>query len=115
MRLWSGVKQKRKYEQINALCTLREIASEEVEKGLHLGVECLGCSNERVGERWTDVTHLLGSRVLDGGDETTDLVAHGLGGNAGSGGLEVDVTATANAGVEGIGAWSKSSHCAGRR
>lgn len=53
-----------------------------------------------------DGTHLPGSGVPDGADEMTDLVAHGLGGDAGGGGLEVNVTAAANAGIEGIGAWS---------
>lgn len=58
------------------------------------------------GEGQMNGTHLLGSGVLDGADETTDLVAHGFGGDAGGGGLEVDVTATANAGIEGIAAGS---------
>lgn len=59
-----------------------------------------------IGEWRVDGTHLLGSGILDGANDTTDFVAHGLGGDAGSGGLEVDVTAAANAGIEGVGAWS---------
>lgn len=97
---------KRKYEQIDALRTLREIPGEEVEEGLHLSVECLAMLGSERGEGRVDGTHLLGGGVLDGADETTDLVAHGLGGDAGGGGLEVDVTATANAGIEGITARS---------
>ena len=45
-------------------------------------------------------TCLFGGGVLDGADETADLVAHGLGGDAGGDDLEVDVAAAANAGVE---------------
>lgn len=97
---------KRKYEQIDALRTLREIPGEEVEEGLHFGIEglaILGSKRVRDGQMRT---HLLRSGVLDRADETTNLVAHGLGGDAGSGGLEVDVTAAANAGIERVGAGS---------
>lgn len=61
------------------------------------------------------MTDLPGSRIFDSTDETTELVAHRLGGDAGSGSLEIDVTATADAGIEGIVAWSKGSHCAGKQ
>jgi len=50
-------------------------------------------------------TNLFGEGVLDSGDETGDLVAHGLGRDAGGGGLEVDVTGAANALAVGRGFW----------
>lgn len=84
--------------QILALSAFREVAGEEIEEGLHLGVECP-----------------LGSGILDGGDETGDLIAHGLGGDAGGGGLEVDVGRATDAGVEGVAAGHKRGRHAGQR
>ena len=49
-----------------------------------------------------ECTHLLGFGVLDGVDEGGELVAHGLCGDAGGGGLEVDMARAADAGVEGV-------------
>ena len=54
-------------------------------------------------ERGT-TTDPLGHGILDSVDETTDLVAHDVGSNASGGGLEVDVTAAANTGIEEVGA-----------
>jgi hypothetical protein len=70
-----------------ALGAFCEVTGEEIEEGLHLGVECP-----------------FGGGVLDGGDETGDLVAHGLGRDAGGGGLEVDVGRPADTSVEGVAA-----------
>lgn len=60
-------------------------------------------------------TDLLGCRILHCVDETTDLIAHGFGGDTSGGSLEVDVTAAADTGIEGVGAGCKGSHCSGRR
>ena len=104
----------RYYVQIHALCTLGEVSSKEVKEGLHFGIKGLG---RRI--RWTrcergTTTYPLGCGILDGVDETTDLVAHGLGSDTSGGGLEVDVTAAADTGVEGVGAWCEGRHCSGR-
>jgi hypothetical protein len=56
-------------------------------------------------------TNLLGGRVVYGGDETTDLVAHGFGSYSSGGGLEINVARSANASIEGVTARHKrSSH-----
>lgn len=73
--------------QVVALGALGEVAGEEIEEGLHLGVEGALCGG-----------------VVDGGDETRYLVAHCLCGDAGGGGLEVDVGRAAGADVEGVAA-----------
>ena len=73
--------------QIDALCTLGEVASEEIEEGLHLRVE-----------------RLLRGGVLDRRDEPRDLIAHRLGCDARGGSLEVDVAGAADTGVEGVAA-----------
>lgn len=54
--------------------------------------------------------HLLLLGILHGADEAGKLVAHGLGGDAGSGCLEVDVAAASCAGVEGVGAGEEVCH-----
>lgn len=60
-------------------------------------------------------TYLLGGGIVDGGDETADLVAHGLGGDAGGGGLEVDVAGATDPG-DGVGAGVEGGHAgAGER
>lgn len=72
------------------------------------------CDAGSAGEQWGVYgTDLFGGEILDGADETTYLVAHGLGGDAGGGCLEVDVTASANAGIEGIDARCERGHRAG--
>ena len=48
--------------------------------------------------------------ILDGGDQGTELVAHGLGGDTGGGCLEVDVTCAADAGVEGVAPGHEGVH-----
>ena len=73
------------HSQFMAPCTLREVAREEVEEGLHLRVE-----------------GPLSLRVDDGADEAAELVTHGLRGDASSRSLEVDVTAAAHARVEAV-------------
>ena len=49
-------------------------------------------------------TNLFCGGIVYGGDETMYLVAHGLGSNASSGSLEVDMTCTTNTGIEGVAA-----------
>ena len=61
--------------------------------------------------RLTDLARL---GILDGGDQGTELVAHGLGGDAGGGGLEIDMGRAADAGVEGIALGHEGVH-AGER
>ena len=46
--------------------------------------------------------YLASLRILNGVDQGTKLVAHGFGCDASSGRLEVDVTSTAYAGIEGF-------------
>ena len=53
---------------------------------------------EHIGE---GRTHLLGVRIPDRVDERAELVAHGLGGDAGGGGLEIHVALAAMAVVAG--------------
>ena len=54
---------------------------------------------EHIGE---GRTHLLGVRIPDRVDERAELVAHGLGGHTGGGGLEVNMGRAADASVEGV-------------
>lgn len=73
------------------LSFLGEIASEEEEEALHLGIE-----------------RLPGERVLDGGDEMGELVLHRLCRDAASGCFEVEVRCTSGAvgrGGEGSHGW----------
>lgn len=95
----------KKRVQFLAASAFGEVASEEVEEGLHLCVECLITDDlNHLGDRgYGGVgTHLLGLGILDGVDEGRELVAHGLGGDASGGGLEIDVGRAAYAGVEGL-------------
>jgi len=51
--------------------------------------------------------NLFGGGVIHGGDETTDLIAHGLCSNASGGGLEINVASTPNTSVERVAAGHK--------
>lgn len=55
-----------------------------------------------VEEKKKTKTNPLCLGILDGGDETRDLIAHRLCSNAGGGSLEVDVTCATNTGIEGV-------------
>ena len=59
---------------------LGEVAREEVEKALHLGIESLP-----------------GGRILDRCDEMSKLILHRLGGDTAGGGLEVEVRSSSGA------------------
>jgi hypothetical protein len=55
-------------------------------------------------------THLFGHRVIYGGDEMADFVAHGLCGDAGGGSLEIDVAGAPGAGIVRVAARSEIGH-----
>jgi hypothetical protein len=97
------------------LSTFCEIAGEEFEKGLHLDIKGLDIvvndGEQCQGKR----TNLFGGGFVYSGDETMDLIAHSLGSNTGGGGLEVDMTGTANTGIEGVGTGHQGGrHALGR-
>ena len=56
--------------------------------------------------------YLLGGRVADGAYEVADLVAHGLGGDTGGGGLEVHLALTPQA--SRVATWHERVHAVGR-
>lgn len=75
--------------QSPGLSFLSEIASEEHEEALHLGIESLP-----------------GERVMDGGDEMGEVILHRLGRYTAGRGLEVEVRCTSDT----VGWGSEISH-----
>ena len=71
------------------LSFLSEVASEEKEEALHLGIE-----------------GLPGVRVLDGGDKMRELILHRLRRDTTGGGLEVEVRSTSDP----VGGGGKAGH-----
>lgn len=90
--------------QFNALCAFGEIAREELEEGLHFNIECLQkkCQLRLGFKMMCMATDLLGRRVLDGGHETAELVAHCFGCHPGGSGFEIDVRGAANTDACGL-------------
>lgn len=53
--------------------------------------------------------NLFSGRIVYGSYETTDFIAHGLGGDAGGGGLEINMTCSTNTGIERVTTGHKST------
>ena len=85
--------------------TFGEITRKEVEERLHLDVERLVSETSQHRKRSKmngSVADLARLGILDGGDQSTELVAHGLGGDAGGGCLKIDMGCAADEGIERI-------------
>lgn len=96
--------------QVLTFRALRQVASEQVEEGLHLSVECLHIFisdqwnrdrsqfESRETSSWKASTHFLFLHILDRVNETAELVAHRFGSDTSGGGLEIEVTSATFAG-----------------